>query len=369
MGRGEMKRRETKGRKDLKGKETIQKRKAEHLQIVLQGNVESPGHGGFEGVYLPHESLPEMDLSQVECSTFFLGKKISFPLLITGMTGGAEEGRKINQRLAEVAESFQIPLGVGSMRPLLGPKPPVSHYDLRKWAPTIPLLGNIGATQAKDLPPERMKKILEDLGYDGLCIHLNPAQELSQKEGDTDFRGIVSAIEQYQECFGDRLIVKETGCGLSPTSLDLLRSSSVTWVDVSGKGGTSFPLVEGLRNPEDPFGELLNDWGIPTVPSLLFAKRRGFLVIASGGVRTPLDHIKSLVLGARLCGIARPALVAVSKGKKVLEDFLSFWKVSFCKIMVLLKARALTDLPSVPYVLSPEVKIWLSLDREKTCVE
>jgi isopentenyl-diphosphate delta-isomerase len=208
-----------------------------------------------------------------------------------------------------------------------------------------------------------MEKILSDLGYDGLCIHLNPAQELVQPEGDRDFRGITKAIQEYSDCFGERLIVKETGAGMSPRTLDQLKSQGIVWVDVSGKGGTSWTRVEARRNPGDSFGETVAEWGIPTVVSLLYARARGFCVIASGGIRSPLDLLKALTLGARLGGIARPILVVLKEhGYKGGEAILRSFEEGLKRLMILVRARNLFDLSRCRYLLSPRLKGWLELD-------
>jgi len=339
------------------------KRKKDHLRIVLDPSVEFQGHAGWEEVELLHESLPELSLSEVQTETRFMGKGIAFPCMITGMTGGTEEARTINRNLARLAESHRIPLGVGSMRPLFQSRPRVKDYDLRPYAPTIPLLGNLGGAQAREIPPERMEKVLSDLGYDGLCIHLNPAQELVQPEGDRDFRGITKAIQEYVDCFGERLIVKETGAGMSPRTLDELRSIGIVWVDVSGKGGTSWTRVEARRNPRDSFGETVAEWGIPTAVSLLYARARGFCVIASGGIRSSLDLLKALVLGAKLGGIARPVLVALKeRGFRGGADLVRSFEEGLKKLMVLVSSRNLGDLTRCRYVLSPRLKAWLELD-------
>lgn len=342
------------------------RRKQEHLKIVLDSSVEHTTPTGWDEMELIHESLPELCLMDIQIGTRFLGKSLAMPLMITGMTGGTSEALKINQALARLAENHKIPLGVGSMRPLFEPRPRFKDYDLRPFAPTIPLLGNIGGSQARTIPPERMERILTDLGYDGICIHLNPAQELVQPEGDRDFRGILEAIRAYQEYFGERLIVKETGAGMSPRTLDLLRSLGVISVDVSGKGGTSWTRVEARRNPDDPFGELMGEWGIPTPVSLVYAVRRGFFVIASGGIRSPLDLAKALILGARLAGIARPVFVSVrEEGLKGGDKLLKYFSLGLKKIMLLIGAPSLLHLPRMPYIFSPTLKAWLDLDGKQ----
>ena len=79
----------------------------------------------------------------------------------------------------------------------------------------------------------------------------------------------------------------------------------VTYVDVSGKGGTNFVTIENERRSNKDMDYLAN-WGQSTVESLLesSAYQDSLNVFASGGVRTPLDVVKSLALGA--VGMSRP---------------------------------------------------------------
>ena len=89
----------------------------------------------------------------------------------------------------------------------------------------------------------------------------------------------------------------------------MLIEAGVTVLDVAGAGGTSWSRIEHQRSSDrcSP-GELFQDWGIPTPLALQqlapFADRA--TLIASGGIRSGLDMAKAMVLGASLCGIARP---------------------------------------------------------------
>lgn len=292
----------------------MEARKDQHIDIVLEAAVEHRAGTLLDAVTLIHQSLPELALDEIRLDTRLLGRKIAAPLLITGMTGGSERAGRINRDLAAVAQQLGLPLGVGSMRPLLQDPGRRADYDLREIATDVPLFGNLGVMQAALLAPAHIRGLLDELGYDALCLHLNPAQELAQPEGDRDFRGAVETIQRYVGELGQPVIVKETGAGLSPQALDRIRGCGVDWVDVSGRGGTSWTRVEGLRPGADAFGDWFGDWGIPTAASLIWARRRGFRTIASGGIRNVHDVLRALALGAELAGMARPVLQLLEEG-------------------------------------------------------
>lgn len=340
--------------------ESIGTRKDEHLDIVLQQAVEHRGSSLLECVDLIHQSLPELDLAEVESAGRLFGRSVTVPLLITGMTGGTDRAGRINRDLALAAQAAGVPMGVGSMRPLLADGARREDYDLRGQAPDIPLLGNLGVMQAADLPADEAGDILRELGFDALCIHLNPAQELAQREGDRTFRGAIDTIARYVDGLGLPVVVKETGAGLSTSALDAIRSCSVEWVDVSGRGGTSWTKVEGFRPEADAFGHMFGDWGIPTAVSLCWAQDRGFRTIASGGIRSVLDVLRALVLGARVVGFARPVLEAVDQGGvEAATRMLVDWTEVLRRGMLLVGAADLASLRTVPRVLHRPLTAWI----------
>src|SRR5262249_40521725 len=153
----------------------------------------------------------------------------------------------------------------------------------------------------------QIRALVEAVGADALCIHLNPAMELVQPGGDRDFTRGLETIARVVKELGAPVIVKETGCGISPSVGLRLRSAGVRHVDVSGAGGTSWVGVETKRAAEQgdaraqALGEAFWDWGIPTAASVALLARLpdGFeTIIATGGVASGIDVAKAIALGA-----------------------------------------------------------------------
>ena len=256
-----------------------------------------------------HNSLPELSLSEVDTSIGFLGKRISFPLLIEGMVGGFFCAASLNRNLAIAAEETRVALGLGSQRAMLEDSRLRWTYDVRAAAPSVPLLGNIGAAQLLENPVDRILVLAEDIDADGLVVHLNPAQEAFQSNGDTDWRGVEDKIAELCQRASVPILVKETGCGLSGSVARRLEAAGVAWLDVAGAGGTSWVKVEQCNRP-DASGAF-DEWGIPTAESLVQCKSSTQLpLIASGGIRSGIECAKALALGASMVGVALPLLGA-----------------------------------------------------------
>ncbi|MEM0021172.1 MAG: type 2 isopentenyl-diphosphate Delta-isomerase [Fervidicoccaceae archaeon] len=343
-------------------------RKLDHIIIALSDDVEA-GDTLFGEVNLIHRSLPEMSLHEVDTSTSFLGKRLSSPLMITGMTGGHHAAGEINRNLARIAEELKIAIGVGSQRAALENSELAWTYKVvREEARSVPVIANIGAQQLGNRAVEIAERAVEMIEADALAIHLNPAQEVFQSEGDTDLRGILEKIEKVVDSLQVPIIVKETGSGMSRETVSMLAGAGVKIFDISGAGGTNWVKVEIIRRKkkgeriEIPGIQEIASWGIPTAISILEARSvsEDLFIIASGGIRSGLDVAKSLALGADLAGFALPALKAVAFSDKELRDLVSGYIYLLKRVMFLVGARSIGDLKKVPVVLGPKILSWLS---------
>lgn len=344
----------------------ISKRKNDHLDLATHGSVGFRGKTTLlECVELVHDALPELSLDEVDLSVRVLGRRLRAPIVLAGMTGGTARAKNINRELAAIAEERGYGLGLGSQRPMLKDPATADSYRVRDLAPSVLLLGNIGAVQAAALPTERVAELADAIGADALCVHLNPAMEVVQTEGDRDFRGIEAMFGRLCSELARPLIAKETGCGLGAGVARRLAAAGVRDVDVSGAGGTSWVGVETERaSAEDrPLGEAFWDWGIPTAASLLCVRACRFrTVIATGGVATGLDAARALVLGAHVVGIARPVLQALERGgRQQALDLLNGIERELRTALLLIGARNVAEARERPHLIRGELAAWQRL--------
>ena len=346
---------------------SIATRKLEHLDLCASADVESRRTTLLEEVQLLHDALPELDLDEVDPSVRLLGRRLRAPIVISGMTGGAERAGRINRALAAAAQELGFAMGLGSQRAMLRDPGAVASYAIRDVAPDVLLLANLGCVQARDTPSARVAELIDAVSADAICLHLNVAQELAQDEGDRDFRGCLEAIARLVEDLPVPVVVKETGCGLSPRTLALLHEIGVGLVDVAGVGGTTWPGVESLRGSprQRALGAALREWGIPTAASLVHAERAGLAAIASGGIRSAHDVLRALALGASAAGLALPFLLAHERaGVEGVVGFGRELAETLRALMLLVGARSVAELRRKPRLLGPTLQAWTSKDLE-----
>jgi isopentenyl-diphosphate delta-isomerase len=347
---------------------SISDRKADHIELCAKEDVGFHETSTLLGcVRLVHDALPDMKLSEVDTSVTLLGKRLRAPLVIAAMTGGTEQAERINHDLAIIAEERGYAFGLGSQRAMHLRPATASTYKVREVAPTALVLGNVGVVQARGMTTSEVRVLIEQTGADALCIHLNPAMELVQPGGDRDFSRGVSTIQRLIEGLRMPVIVKETGCGLSPSVARRLRAVGVRHLDVSGAGGTSWVGVETLRadaagdTRSRDLGKSLWDWGIPTAASVALVAPLGFeTVVATGGVTSGVDVAKAIALGAHAAGLARPVLKALMLGGRAAAvELLEGIEAELRAVMMLTGSRDLGMLRRVPRVVVGDLRLWI----------
>jgi isopentenyl-diphosphate Delta-isomerase len=308
---------------------TIEKRKTDHLHIVLTGPSSFRDiTTGFEKYAFVHEALPEIDLKKVDLSTRFFGKKLNAPLLISSMVGGIPEAQEINCSLAAAAQKLGIAFAVGSQRCMIeDPKSAVS-YRVRDIAPDILLFANLGAVQLNcGFGVKECRVAVESIGADALILHLNPLQEALQPEGNTDFSGLLKKIETVCRELTVPVVVKEVGCGISAETAKKLKDAGASAIDIAGAGGTCWSEIERQRAGDGLSARVASHfaaWGIPAADSLVAVRKAvpDLPLISSGGIRTGLDAAKAIALGADLIGIAAPLLKPAQESAAEVEVYL-----------------------------------------------
>jgi isopentenyl-diphosphate delta-isomerase len=342
--------------------EEISARKADHLDLCATDDVAfREGTTLLDQVHLVHDALPELSFDEIDASTEIIGRTLNAPLVIAAMTGGIDRADRVNRDLASVAQELGIAFGFGSMRPLLqhGIK---TGYLVRDVAPDALVLGNLGVVQARGASADQLADLVGTTRIDGLCVHLNPAMEIIQPDGDQDFRGGLETIARLVAELPIPIIVKETGCGLSRSVAERLVEAGVQWVDVSGAGGTSWVGVETLRSKTRTraLGERFWDWGIPTAGSVVQLGGLGLEIIATGGIRHGLDIARALAVGAQAGGMARPFLQAWNESGREGAKEAATQVIDEIRIALLLTgSKTPQDLRRRPVVIGPDLERWV----------
>lgn len=304
-------------------------RKADHLRICLEDDVQFRNlTNGLDKYRFDHSCLPELDFGEVEIGTQFLNKALNAPLLISSMTGGTEQAKTINCRLAKAAQKHGLAMGVGSQR-IAVENPNVAHtFAMRSLAPDAMLFANLGAVQLNyTYGLEQCLRVVDILQADALILHLNPLQECIQPNGDTKFKGLLTKIKQLCQQLDVPVIAKEVGNGISTTMATKLIDAGVTVIDVAGAGGTSWAKVESQRaenNLQRRLGKTFADWGISTADCIVQIREQysDLPLIASGGLRDGMEVAKAIALGADLAGLAFPFLQAASESESAIDELI-----------------------------------------------
>ncbi|HEX9681435.1 MAG TPA: type 2 isopentenyl-diphosphate Delta-isomerase [Anaerolineales bacterium] len=296
----------------------ISRRKADHIRVNLEENVQSGLTSGLERFRFEHRALPELDLRRVETGAVFLGRGLDAPLLISSMTGGTQAAHRLNLALAEAAQARRIAMGLGSQRAAIEDPHLAFSFQVRRVAPDILLFANVGAVQLNyRYGVDECQRAVDMAEADALVLHLNALQEALQPEGDVDFSGLLEKIGRVCRALPVPIIAKEVGWGISAADARRLVEAGVSAIDVAGAGGTSWSQVEMHRAKTERQARLAAAfvrWGIPTAEAVVQVRQAlpQIPLIASGGLRGGIDLAKCLALGADLGGLAGPFLKAAA---------------------------------------------------------
>ncbi len=336
-------------------------RKNDHLDLVMNRDVNfRQKTNGFEKYDFVHDAVTNVDIDELNLSFDFFGKKIDFPFMISSMTGGTDKAVNINAELAAAAEELNIPIGIGSQRQALeNDEYHESYKIIRKNAANVPVLANIGASEiSNNFNLSNIEKIVDLIEADGLIVHLNPLQELIQKEGKALFKNLLINLEELTGKVKIPVIVKEVGAGINKKAAKKLLDCGVKGIDVAGAGGTSWAGIEILRNGKS--GSAFWDWGLPTSYCVRKIKKLkskfDFILIASGGVNNGIDTAKALALGADMTASAKILLqTLINQSVEKVIALITDWFETVKKIMFLTGANSLDEFRSGKLILKKEL--------------
>jgi isopentenyl-diphosphate delta-isomerase len=324
---------------------SIKKRKGEHIEICLNKDVSFSKTNGFEKYEFTHSALCDLNFSDIDLSCEFLGKKLSVPVIISSITGGCESAKRINENLAQAAQDLGVAMSCGSQKAMCRDEKLTSTYEIRSVAPDLLYLGNIGLDYLKNKENfDKIRVSLESIGGDGIFVHLNLAQELSQMEGERDFAGSFDNLQDFISFMDRPVLAKEVGSGISGKVASKLEKAGVVAIDVAGAGGTSWAKVESYRQ-EISIGERFAEWGIPTAESLAECLDSVKVpLIASGGVYDGITACKALAMGAKLVGLAGPLLKCADVSADEVRKFLENYILEMKTCMMLVGCRNLEEM-------------------------
>lgn len=327
-------------------------RKDAHIENYLRSK--SKESTLLDNVYIEHNAISDVSLNEIDTSIDFMGKKIAMPLMVDAMTGGGSSSVSINEDLSSICETLNIPMAVGSESIAIADEESRESFELVKYKEDLFRIGNLGFERdfddfvfARDL-----------IEAHAMQVHLNLAQELVMKEGDNSYHSSLSLITRLVKDFPYPIIVKETGSGISKAVAKKLVDAGVKYIDVAGKGGTNFIEIEDLRDFEVDYSDLY-DWGIPTAKSIIDVRSvsNDAFIIASGGIKTAMDVVKSIIIGADMAAMSGEVLnYLLHGGYDACESFLKEINLKIKIIMALLGVRTIDELKKVDYKLVGELR-------------
>ena len=306
-------------------------RKKDHIRLALADKTTLTS---LDAYAIDYNSVPRFGLDNLDTSTTICNKKWQFPFFINAITAGGEECNKINQDFMEVSKACGIEFFPGSYSPALKDKNDEAAYPKGYSI-------NLGL----DKDPNLILDAIEKTKAQYIQLHTNPLQEIVMPEGDHNFESWLSTLTEVSKKSPIPVILKETGFGMNEETIKLAIDLNLAAVDVSGMGGTNFARIENGRREDK--STYLENIGYTTAESLEFAApyRDKIDIIASGGIRNPLDVVKCLALGAKAVGVSKTFLeILVNDGKEALIDEIEKWKKELKFLMILMNAKNTDEL-------------------------
>lgn len=324
-------------------------RKDDHVRLAVAQHtrpIPAPGTGPdslpaphtneFDDVHFLHHALAGIDRDEVALHSRILDTIWPAPIYINAMTGGTTKTGEINRDLATAARETGLAIATGSMSPYLkDPDTAGTFTTVRTQHPHGFVMANLNPNAT----PEQARRAVGLIQANALQIHLNTVQEIVMPEGDRSFGHWPANIEALVNALDVPVIVKEVGFGLSSRTITRLAELGVAAADVAGRGGTDFARIENGRRQHADYA-YLEGWGLSTPAALLGARDRSLPLLASGGVRHPLDVTRALALGAQAVGVSGIFLTTLTThGLDALITQITTWLDQLTALMTILGAR------------------------------
>lgn len=304
-------------------------RKDDHIRYALMQKNE---HNSFDKYELEYHSIPNFDISDIDISTKIGDLSLNFPFYINAITGGSVKGDNINKDLEYISKRTGIFLFPGSYSPFLGKD--VSSYPKGQGS-------NLGIDKSVDKHLETISKSKSKIHQ----VHVNPIQEILMPEGDKNFKNWENNLKEIVKFSPVPIVLKETGFGMNEKTIEKAISLGIKIIDISGKGGTDFSIIENMRRKKPKY--YYQEMGYTTVDSLLYAQKysNNIEFLASGGIRNPLDIVKSLAFGAKAVGLSKTFLELLeTKGKEEVINIMLEWIEDIKYIMLLTNSKNISEL-------------------------
>ncbi|QBP41348.1 type 2 isopentenyl-diphosphate Delta-isomerase [Paenisporosarcina antarctica] len=336
---------------------TRAERKLDHIKHALSTGQSRATW--LDDIRFVHQALPNSSWDSVSLQTQIGELVFGSPIFINAMTGGGgAKTTELNSQLARISREMNIPMAVGSQMAAIKNSEEIQSYaTVRKENPNGMIIANLGSEATVD----QAKRAVDMLEANAIQIHLNVIQELTMPEGDRDFQGALSRIEQLVNELTVPVIVKETGFGISREAAIKLMEMNVAAIDVGGFGGTNFAAIENERRQRKL--TYFNDWGIPTAASLIETTTINSTIplIASGGIQHALDIVKCLSIGASAVGLAGVILkTLVDDGELATIEEIKQINEDLTMLMVSLGANSIQELQQSPLIISGDLHHYLS---------
>lgn len=305
-------------------------RKDEHIKLALDQKIKN---NSFDQYKIKYFSIPKFGLDDISTKTKIGNIELEYPFFINAITGGSEKGDKINKDLEYVSKKTGIFLFPGSYSPFLDT---IKNNYPKK----------VGLNLGIDKDVNLHLKAIKDTKAKILQVHINMIQEMLMIEGNKNFEKWYNNLKDIITQVNIPIILKETGFGIDEETIKLAIDMGIKIVDVSGKDGTDFSKIE-LSRRNDNSKSYYSEIGYSTTNSLINASKYKdkIEIIASGGIRNPLDIIKALALGANAVGISKTFLEILEKyGKEKLVDTIEDWKIDIRNLMLITNSKNINEL-------------------------